>query len=320
MSSPVAEVTLTYQNGGVPNSTGYLDYIEFLYTGSLVGGNKQYRFSNASTKTMDGVVRWSFTNTTQVNRIWNVTDISAINIVSVNNQPQFSFKTQGGTEHYFQVEIPTDYYVPKMVNNSRVRNQDLKGIIQAQSAVDYLIVTNEALTSAAQQLAQFHRQNSNLNPLVVSVEQIYNEFSSGQQDGVAIRNFVRYVSEHMQQKGSQLKYLNLMGTGSYDYKQRIDQNANIVPLHYGMSKTKKAQNSNANFSMYTTFMSDDFYGLLDEGEGDMYNLVFGIDVTVGRMLVKNLDEANQAVQKIVNYYGDESKGRWKIIYLQWPMM
>lgn len=311
LSSPLAEVTLTYQNGGVPNSMGYLDYIEFLYTGSLVGGNKQYRFSNAKTRTTAGVVRWSLTQTAEVNRIWEVTDPSAIRVISVDNQPQFSFKTQGGTAQYFQVEIPSDYYVPKILNTSRVRNQDLKGGVHNQALVDYLLITNEALVPAAQQLAQFHRQYSQLNPMVVTVEQIYNEFSSGQQDGAAIRNFVRYVSEVMQQKGGELKYLNIVGTGSYDYKQRIEQNTNIVPLHYGMSKTKKAQNSNANFSMYTTFMSDDFYGLLDEGEGDMYNLAFGIDVTVGRMLVQNLDEANQAVQKIRAYYGEEAKGRWK---------
>ncbi len=311
LNSPFVEVSLTYQNGGVPNSRGYLDYIEFQYTGLLQGGNKQYRFSNAKTKTIEGVIRWSLTNTTQVNRIWNVTDIGAISTTTVGNQNQFSFKTQGGTEQYFQIEIPTDYYMPKLVNNSRVRNQDLKGNIRAQESIDYLIITNEALQPAAERLAQFHRQHSQLNTVVVPVEQIYNEFSSGQQDGVALRNFVRYVYASMQEKGRELKYLNLFGTGSYDYKQRVAQNTNIVPLHYGMSKSKKAQNSNANFSMYTTFMSDDFYGLLDEGEGDMYTLVFGIDVTVGRMLVKNLDEANQAVQKIVSYYGEQAKGRWK---------
>ncbi|MGG5506159.1 MULTISPECIES: type IX secretion system sortase PorU [unclassified Myroides] len=311
LSSPLAEVQLTYQNGGVPNSTGYLDYIEFLYTGSLQGGTKQYRFSNAKTKTIEGVVRWDFRGTTEVNRIWDVTDVTAIRAISVNNHPNFSFKSQGGRAQYYQVEVPADYYTPRMVSNSRVRNQDLKGIVHAQAAVDYLILTSEDLVPAAQQLAQFHRQYSKLNPLVVSVEQLYNEFSSGQQDGAAIRNFVRYVSENMQQKGKELRYVNIMGTGSYDYKQRVEQNANVVPLHYGMSKNKKAQNSNSNFSMYTTFMSDDYYGLLDEGEGDMYNLVFGIDVTVGRMLVKNIDEANQAVQKIKAYYGDESKGRWK---------
>ena len=311
LNSPRVEVKLTYQNGGVPNSMGYLDYIEFFYKGALLGGDKQYRFSNDKTKTIDGVIRWNFTQTHQVNRIWNVTDVSAISTLAVGNQPQFSYKSQGGSEQFYQVEVPTDYYTPLLVPNGRVRNQDLKGAVHAQAAIDYLIITNEALVASAQQLAQFHRQHSQLNPLVVSVEQIYNEFSSGQQDGVAIRNFVRYVSQDMQQKGKELRYLNIMGTGSYDYKQRIEQNANIVPLHYGMSKNKKAQNSNANFSMYTTFMSDDFYGLLDEGEGDMYNLVFGIDVTVGRMLVRNSDEANQAVQKIKAYYGDESKGRWK---------
>ncbi|WP_233266089.1 type IX secretion system sortase PorU [Myroides fluvii] len=310
-NTPAVEVTLTYQNGGVPNSKGYLDYIEFLYTGNLIGGSKQYRFSNKNARTTTGIIRWSLSNTNQVHRIWNVADVSAISTLAVGNQSQFSFKTHGGAEQLFQVEIPTDYYAPTLLLNNRVRNQDLKGTVQAQGLVDYLIITNEAFASAAQQLAQFHRQNNSLNPLVVTVEQIYNEFSSGQQDGVAIRNFVRYVYENMQQKGGALKYLNLFGTGSYDYKQRIEQNANIVPLHYGMSKLKKAQNSNSNFSMYTTFMSDDFYGLLDEGEGDMYNLVFGIDVTVGRMLAKNAEEANQAVQKIIAYHGEQARGRWK---------
>jgi len=311
LNSPMVEVMLTYQNGGVPNSKGYLDYLEFFYTGNLVGGSKQYRFSNKRSKTIDGVVRWSLTHTEQVNRIWNVTDVSAISTLAVSNQSQYSFKTHGGREQFFQVEIPTDYYIPKMITNSRMRNQDLKGAIHKQGIVDYLIITNDAFVSAAQQLAQFHQQHSSLNPMVVTVDQIYNEFSSGQQDGAGIRNFVRYVYETMKKKGGELRYLNLFGTGSYDYKQRIEQNANIVPLHYGMSKVKKAQNSNSNFSMYTTFMSDDFYGLMDEGEGDMYNLAFGIDVSVGRILARNVEQANQAVQKIIAYQGEQARGRWK---------
>ena len=44
----------------------------------------------------------------------------------------------------------------------------------------------------AEELAKFHEEENGLSATVVSVDQIYNEFSSGIPDAAGIRNFIRY--------------------------------------------------------------------------------------------------------------------------------
>ncbi|MFM9052428.1 MAG: type IX secretion system sortase PorU, partial [Bacteroidota bacterium] len=51
-----------------------------------------------------------------------------------------------------------------------------------------------------------------------------------------------------------------------------------------------------------TYMSDDFYGLLDDSEGEWSNSEI-VDLAVGRLPVRNTFEAETAVRKILNYGG-----------------
>ncbi len=121
-----------------------------------------------------------------------------------------------------------------------------------------IIVTHPAFVSYSEQLAEIHRKNSGLISMVVTTEQIYNEFSGGIPDIVAIRNFLRM--KYLLQKGTSrtLKYLLLFGDGSYKNKTPPPGNPNYVPTYQSL-------NSNIVISSFT---SDDFYGLLGDGEGE----------------------------------------------------
>ena len=52
-------------------------------------------------------------------------------------------------------------------------------------------------------------------------------------------------------------------------------------------------------------MSDDFYGLMDDGEGQMIGGMDGIDIAVGRMLVSSISQANEMVDKVIEYHDEE---------------
>ena len=62
-------------------------------------------------------------------------------------------------------------------------------------------------------------------------------------------------------------------------------------------------------------MSDDFFGLMDAGEGQMLGGFDGIDIAVGRMLVSNLTQAKEMVDKVVEYHDEKSYGRWRNNYV-----
>ena len=76
--------------------------------------------------------------------------------------------------------------------------------------LDYLIITPAFLKPQADKLAAFHSSYSRLNVKTVTLESIYEEFSSGKQDIAAIRNFVKYVYFNASNPSKKIKYINLL--------------------------------------------------------------------------------------------------------------
>ena len=128
-----------------------------------------------------------------------------------------------------------------------------------------IIVTHPLFSAYAEKLADIHRNSDGLISQIVTPQQIYNEFSGGIPDIAAIRNFLRM--KYLKQKGSShpLKYLLLFGDGSYENKTPPPNNPNFIP-------TYQSQNSNV---VVSSFTSDDFYGLLDDGEGEAEGTILG---------------------------------------------
>src|SRR5690606_13445997 len=305
-------VTLQYQNGGVPTSVGYLDYIAIDYKKKLQGYGKQFGFAVKDAATQIGVAQYQLTNAQDISEVWDVTDMYNPRYIT-NNQSSFSFKSTLGEIKKFQALSAGDIYQPVILPNSRVANQNLKGTIFNDGDVDYLIITNQTLMGEANRLAQFHRTYNNYNVKVVPTHLIYEEFSSGKQDIVAIRNFIRYVYQNASNPASRLRFVNLFGDASYDYLDRVENNTNIVPVF------QSVQNTNANvfnYNDWSCFMTDDFYALMDEDEGYITGQNYtGIDIAVGRIPVSNTVDAAALVNKIIQYHSAENTGRWKNQYI-----
>lgn len=312
LSNESVVVDVQYQNGGVPTSEGVLDYIQFEYKAHLTGvRKKQFGFTNQQLAFEPGIVEYQVSNAQSIQEVWDVTDVYNIDRISNSNQSQIRFKVYGGTQRKFQTFVSSDLYEPKLTAQSRVANQNLKRTVFSEGDVDYLILTPQYLKTAADRLAAHHRTQNGLTVKVISIEEVYNEFSSGKQDVAALRNFVRYVYQNASSAEKRVRYVNLFGEASFDYKERIPNNKNVVPVFYGMDTKREVTNSAHNFSNYTTFMSDDFYALMDVGEGLMSDANYGIDLAVGRMLVGDLETANAMVAKVLEYHDKENRGRWR---------
>jgi hypothetical protein len=145
----------------------------------------------------------------------------------------------------------------------------------------------------------------------VKLENIYEEFGSGKQDIAAIRNFTKYVYENASTPAARVKYLNLFGDASFDFKDRIPNNSNIVPIYQAIYSFSIGQIS---------FCSDDFFGLMDADEGriDYINAngslitdFGGADIAVGRMIANDTKEADELVTKVIDYHDLKSYGSWR---------
>ena len=304
-------ISLKYNNNGVPDSRGYLDYILLKSKRNLVGYGKQFpfRYDLASSSTQIG--EFQFSNAASIKQIWNISDIYNVTQINNDNQSTFSFKTNFGTvEKYIAVD-QGDYYRPLADSRSKVTNQNLKGTIflDAQGQfkdIDYLIITPAFLKTQAEKLANFHRNYSQLNVKVVLLENIYQEFASGKQDIGAIRNFIKYVYFNASAPDKKVKYVNLFGDASFDFKKRISISSNIVPIYHALNSFTVDPSS---------FASDDYFVLMDDNEGDLdtnYPQRIGmIDIAVGRMIASTTTQADELVNKVIDYHDIKSYGNWR---------
>ena len=319
-TSSVISIAITYDNGGVPSSNGYLDFIKMEVKRNLTGFSKQFSFYNKQEQLNIGIGEYLISNASGIDQVWDITDLYNVSSFSNSTGSSFSFKvTLGNKKKYVAVDL-SDVYIPLRESNSVVVNQNLKGDIfkDAQGDfqdIDYLIITPNFLLNQAERLADFHRNNSGLIVRVVSLENIYQEFASGKQDVAAIRNFIKYVYWNASDVSKRVKYVNLFGDASYDFKNRLFNNTNIVPVFHGFNPFASEANNTSNFSLYSSFMSDDFFGLMDDGEGQMLGSFDGIDIAVGRMLVSSVDQAKDMVDKVIEYYDEKSYGRWRNNYV-----
>ncbi|MHC0443860.1 type IX secretion system sortase PorU [Flavobacterium sp. 3-218] len=301
------KIKLTYNNNGVPGSKGYLDYINLTAKRKLLGTGKQFHFQYNAAGSTAGIVNYTFGNASAISQIWDVTDLYNVSKIKNANQASFSFKANLGEIRKYIAIDPSDYYVPLKENQSKIANQNLKGTLfrnnqNAFQDIDYIIVTPKSLVSQAERLASFHRTNSNLNTKVIALENIYQEFSSGKQDIAAIRNCIKYIYDNASSSERRVRYVNLFGDASFDYKDRISNNTNIVPIYQSLISNTVGEAS---------FPSDDFYGLMDANEGVIIPSLAGIDIAIGRMLVSDNAQAQEMVSKVLEYYDTKSYGNWR---------
>lgn len=301
----IVKVTLKYNNNGVPSANAFLDYISVSAKSTLKGFGKQFRFKVNEVVSNVGICEYQFTSASAISQVWDVTDI--FNVASKPNNAQASFSVLAlmGEEKKYVAIDNSDFYLPQRDSESSVVNQDLKGDVFKDNQgnfqdVDYIIVTPQFLLNQAERLANVNRTNNQLKVKVVTLDKLYAEFSSGKQDIGAIRNFVKYVYQNASDPSKRVKYLCLFGDASFDFKNRTAGNTNIVPIFHALDS----------FSVVSSFISDDYFGMMDDNEGRMLSAQ-GLDVAVGRILASTSNQAEELVTKVIDYYDEKSYGKWR---------
>lgn len=308
VSSDDITLTLNYNKNGNPAARGFLDYIRLRAKCELSADNEQFMFQNQDISNTSTIVEYQLINATNISQVWKIDDFTSISSYNNSNgDSTFSIITSHNTDTKYIAISPNDYYTPRILQSDRiVENQNLKGTIFTNTQgsfedVDYVIITRSDYISHANRLANIRRNNNNLNVKVVELNKIYNEFSSGKQDIVAIRNFLKYIYDNASSPENRIKYLCLLGDTSVDYKNRLQGNNNIVPTF---------QNFGSFSTTRSSFMSDDFFTMMDDNEGNMSS-ANKMDFAVGRIVVDTQEEARQAIDKIVEYEARESYDDWR---------
>ncbi len=289
------DLTLTFNKNGQSNAIAYLNRFVAEIPTSLSYSDTPYGFrSKGSLK--QSISKYNIISSANDLHIWNVTDaLSPAQQAYSSEAGQASFGALSSRLQEYQIFHPEA--LPLVNTFEMVSNQNLFGM----SVPDMVIITNDLLETQANRLASFRSSYDGLNVAVVNLRDIYQEFSAGRQDISAIRNFAR----HLKNQSDRFKYLLMFGKGSYDYRDRIENNTNLVP-------TYEARNS---LHPLLSFSSDDYFGFLDEDEGLWAESGSGdhqLDIGIGRIPATTVQQASTAVDKIISYQTDpRSLGDWR---------
>jgi len=304
-------ITLNYNRPSSAQGTnGWLDFIEVEYAKQKVMSGGQMLFS-VPAGSIGQIADISIAGMNTEYRVWDVSNIGDIRNMAYALSGSTALMGADIEELKNYVVFRTDPNVMiRPAGGIKISNQNLHGTPQ----VEYILVSAPALMAQASLLADFHRNTLQQTVVLATTDQIYNEFSGGKQDPTAIRDFVRMFYLRAGTDSSQMpKYLCLFGDASYDYRNRMGGGGSFLIPPY------ESRNS---ISYTASFVSDDYYGFLDETEGrwgegtnnDPLDPMehHGLDVGVGRLPAKSSAEAQVLVNKIVNYAGSNNAlGTWK---------
>ena len=290
--SPVYRVS--FDNKGEQGAYGWLDYLAIRARRFNVFDGRMLEFSDSRSVSAGRVTQCTVNSSTAGTFIWDVSDPFGTMAVPYDRQGASDiFSYSSDSLRSFVAFSPDKVLVP-FIRQAPVPNQNL----HASGPADMIIITHPLFLEYARKLAAIHTSENGLVSLVVTPEQVYNEFSGGIPDICALRNFIRMM--YLRQKGTShsLKYLLLFGDGSYENRTPPPANPNFIP-------TYQSQNSNIETSSFT---SDDFYGLLDDGEGESDGTE---DIGIGRLPVTDTVQAGVMIAKILKYTSPASMGDWK---------
>ncbi len=291
-------IKVNYDKLGNPGASGFLNYIRVQSVSRIEVKNNRLDF-RVLESSLGGLFGYKVQNMNSNMQVWEISDpLNPIGITySFNNgEADFQHGNASGEVPEFVVFDPITARSPATLKN--LPNQDLHAI----NPTDMVIICPDEFKSEAQTLADFRFQNDGIQSTIVSPARIYNEFSSGAQDISAIRNFLKMLYDRDQ--NGVFKYVLLFGGCSYDYKDRVQNNTNFVPVY----------ESYESLDDVSSYSSEDYFGFLEDGKGawNENNAVIPMDVGVGRLPVKNKAEAQDVVAKLIHYSSSaETYGAWR---------
>ncbi|WP_291861149.1 type IX secretion system sortase PorU, partial [Marinilabilia sp.] len=284
-------------NNTASTSIGWLDYFVINGRGRLTLNNGPFVFRDKSVVAPGGIASYEIAGATDSDLVWDVTNpAEPVNMQTENAGSILKFTASSHEiKEYVAFNPSQTFPQPEFIQN--VENQNL----HATAPAEMVIVAPSEFIGQANRLASLHQQHSGLSVVVADRDQIYNEFSWGHPDPGAIRGFMKMLYDRAgDNEAASPKLLLLFGDGTYD--NRHLNNTPAAPLPTYQSDNSIYQTS--------TFVTDDFFGFLDDLEGeDLRN--DRLDIGIGRFPVTTVEQAVNAVNKSEAYLLNQDDGKWK---------
>ena len=170
----------------------------------------------------------------------------------------------------------------------KIVSRQVKDLVSGNNGADYILVYHKLFESQSEQLRNHRAEFNGYRSFKAEIEDIYDVFNYGMESPVAVRNFTKNAYDNWQLP--KLKYICLLGRASLDPKKSIASSAyyqNLVPT-YG-NPPSDGYFANFNIGTFTYFHQ----------------------ISVGRLPVYNVSEAQNVVNKIISYDLQSPEKWWK---------
>lgn len=297
----VVNLKLSY-NPIVASAMGYLNYIEVNAQRALKMSGSSMQFQNTSQLGTNNYCQFKLSDAGSNVQIWDITEAHNIGrVITENIDNKMSFTAPGSEiRNYLAIDPALGSSFPKPEIVGVVSNQNIHAMPQAEM----IIITNPKFVTQAEKLAQAHRTIDGLRVNIITTDQSYNEFSSGTPDATAYRRVTKMFYDRALKSGitnDLPKYLLLFGRGTFDNRKLLSSSGDNLILTY------QADNSLVETLSYVT---DDYFGFLDDNEGTQIPSHL-LDIGIGRFPVVTVDQAEDVVNKTINYMKNSTFGKWK---------
>ncbi len=292
MLSDNSQVKIDYSSN-LENCKAFLDYIDIIYPANLTAEN-------------------NFLN------IWQQPENEDIvfNVDGFQTTPLYIFKTSNPFEPKYFVENNNNFSIYQPVTDisneylildesqfkepneiKLAENFDPNDSQNYSEQIDFIIITPAEFENEAERLAAFkeNRLDNQLSTKVIKIDDIYDQYSGGNKDPYAIRNFLNKM--YTESPSPKPYYVLLFGDGTYDYKNISGNAKNFIPQF-------EKPESNGNYNSIQNYNTDDAFVRIDNN-----NIP---DLAIGRLPINSIEEAEAAVNKIISYERNSKPGLWQI--------
>ncbi len=276
--------------GKTPVSQCYLDWIELTYTRTLQM-NGGHLFFRAPVAAQARRYRFTVSGVTKASPfVLDVTDFSDVRLLTgatlSGGTLSFSSEVPAGTPERFAVVLPSAFKTPG--TPLKDEPSDLRN---PNNGADFVVITNMDFYNVAMGLKNFRESHDKLSVAVAKIEDVYDEFSAGLFDPTAIRDFLKYTYFYWRTRPG---YVLLLGDGTYDFKGIASHiNQNWIP----------------------TYQDSSLYDSDTRTTDDWFACVRGRDwlpeFSIGRVPVQSTEQAQNVLDKIVNYESNPEFGAWR---------
>jgi hypothetical protein len=212
----------------------------------------------------------------------------------------------------FTMESVRTLPVPDIEITSFQGGDDDRSLRNSANGAEYVIIYHPAFREGAERLAQLRAQDtvsdSSRDVMAVSLTDVYNEFSWGMVDAVAIRDFLAFTRVGWA-NGSPL-WVTLIGDAAYDLKGFLDGSPeSFVPPYVNRYRTETLSEYVAGFNL-NFYSTDDFFAYLEvedySGSGQP-----AMDLAIGRYAVWSAEGLDVQLDKLESYLDYSEPGQWQ---------